>query len=448
MKFTNKIKGWWKTLKKGGDTMDIQKLPSALSQPMATATLAWWQVFRGEMQKTPTHNDMRPIRLAATSTAYLARLVCAEIKLTLPDGMLNRFVQRNLLPNLSRITQKTLVGGYTVIKPYITESGQIFFDVATSRDFKPISFDELGRITEGEFSQRIRYNGKIYERREYHRFDGNSHYIRNTAHIYGNDNMIELSEVPQWAGLREEGVILSAIPMIATFRTPYENNIDPDSPLPISMYANAMDALHDIDEAHSEYRAEFRKTKAKVFGDNGIFDRNGKITDDYFVNVDGDGQHTMEQQLMVYSPAIREDALRKGLETELRTFEMQVGLSTGTFTFDTQRGIFTATQVVSEDKTTFDTACQMQEQLRAVLVDIAAITANLARAYGMEVTDGEPVIEFGDSVFEDTGTEFNRRLQLVGAGALRPELLNAWYFGVNEEQAREMLPSMQSFGGD
>lgn len=447
----DRIKGFFKGLtNKGGEQMEnTDKLRSAASADMQAAIKTWWEIFSGDMQKAPSHENMHPIRLAATSTAYLAQLVCSELKFELPDETLNSFVQRNLLPDLDTITQKTLVGGYTVIKPYITVTGQVYFDVGTSRDFKPISFDENGHITEGEFYQRIAYNGKIYERREYHRFDGKQHYIRNTASLYGSKHSIELSDIPRWAIFQPEGYIPSDIPMIATFRTPYANNIDLDSELPISMYANAVGILHDIDEAHSEYRAEFRKMSAKVFGDNGIFDKTGKITDDYFVNVDGDGMKAIDQQIMSYAPAIREEALRQGLNSELRLYEMQVGISGGTFTFDSQKGLVTATQVLSEDKTTFNAAKQMQKQLLSTLEAIAKITVTLAKFYGMEVTEGDPAIEFGDSVFEDTGTEYNRRFQMVQAGLLRGEEFNAWYFGIPADKARELMPPMsQAFGGD
>ena len=48
----------------------------------------------------------------------------------------------------------------------------------------------------------------------------------------------------------------------------------------------------------------------------------------------------------------------------------------------------------------------------------------------------EAEIAFGDSIFEDTGTEFQRRLQMAQAGILRPEKLLSWYFSVDEDAAR------------
>lgn len=452
MNVLDKIKSLLNGFKQGGETMeeaDLSKVQSALSTKMESATNVWWNVFQNSLPMEKTHKNFRPLPIAYTSTAYLAQLVTAEIKFEVADEKLNGFVQKNLVPNLDRITQLTLVGGYTVIKPYIVSTGEIFFDVGTSRDFRPIALDENGHITEGIFFERIRYKGKVYERREHHIFADGVHTVRNSAYLYGTRRRVELTEIPRWAVLLPEGRIPSEIPMIATFRTPYANNIDLDSELPVSMFANSVGTLHEIDSAHSEYLAEFRKMSAKVFGDNGIFDRNGNITDDYFVNVDGDGQRTMEQQIMTYAPAIREEAHRAQINTELRLYEVQIGVSSGTFTFDSSKGLVTATQVLSEDKTTYNTVCQIQRQLRPVLEALNKITVTLARFYGIECEDGECAIEFGDSVFEDTGTEFNRRFQMVQAGMLKAEEFIAWYFGVPLDKAREMLPPMtEAFGGE
>lgn len=453
MSVLTKIKSLLNGLGKGGDTVeniaDLSKIEAAQSPTMKARTDEWWSIFCGKIPREKTHNHFAPLPVAYTSTAYLAQLVASEIKFEVPDEGLDFFIQKNLVPNLDRITQLTLVGGYTVIKPYITRSGEIFFDVGISRDFKPIVLDENGHITEGIFLERIRYKGKIYERREHHRFDGETHSVKNTAWLYGTRQQVELGEIPRWEMLLPEGQIQSDIPMIATFRTPYANNIDLDSELPVSLFANSVGTLHEIDRAHSEYLAEFRKMSAKVFADETVLQSKKGIPDDYFVTFMGDGTSTVEQQIMTYAPAIREEAHKAAINTELRLYEVQIGVSSGTFTFDSQKGLVTATQVLSEDKTTYNTVAQLQRQLRPVLEALAKITVTLARFYGIDCADGKPAIEFGDSVFEDTGTEFNRRFQLVQAGLLKPEEFNAWYFGVPLEKAREMLPEMtKTFGGD
>lgn len=454
MTVLNALKGLFKG--KGGTDLDrLDRLEScditesAVSGKMRTAIALWWDAWQGQLPFSATHANFLPLPTAYISTEHLARLVTGEIKFEIADENFNGYVQKNLLPNLDRITQLTLVGGYTVIKPYFAQSGEMFFDFGTSRDFLPLALDENGHVTEGIFYERIRYKGKVYERRECHSFRNGVHTVRNTAYLYGTKRRVELSEVPKWAFLLPEGQIPSDIPMIATFRTPYANNIDLDSELPVSVYANSLGTLHEIDEAHSEYRAEFRKMSAKVFADRTVLKGNRGIPDDYFVSMNGDGASTIEQQIMAYAPQIREAELRAGINSELRFYETQIGVSSGTFSFDPQKGLVTATQVLSEDRTTYNTVCQLQKQLRPALQSISRIIVNLAKFYGMDCEDGECAIEFGDSVFEDTGTEFSRRFQMVQAGMLKPELLNAWYFGVPLEKAKEMLPEMTSmFGGE
>lgn len=444
----NALKGLFKG--NGGASVDDFKITDSAESPtMRSATSLWWDAFQGQLPFAQTHKNFKPLPTAYISTAYLAQLVTGEIKFEVADEELNKHVQKNLLPNLDRIVQQTLVGGYTVIKPYFVQSGEMFFDSGTSRDFMPLALDENGHITEGIFYERIRYCGKIYERREHHTFRDGVHTVRNTAYIYGTKRTVELSEIPKWAMLLPEGRIPSDIPMIATFRTPYANNIDLDSELPISIFANSLGTLHEIDEAHSEYCAEFRKMSAKVFADRTVLKENSGIPDDYFVGISGDGTSTMEQQIMAYAPQIRETEHSAKINKELRFYETQIGVSSGTFSFDTAKGLVTATQVLSEDRTTYNTVCQIQRQLRPVLQVLSQIIVTLAWFYGFECEDGECAIEFGDSVFEDTGTEFNRRFQMVQAGLLKPELFVSWYYGVPVERALEMIsPMTEAFGGE
>lgn len=422
------------------EVKSMADIDSAVSGTMKAAINSWWEIFRGVQPFEITHRNYKPLPVAYLSTAHLAKLVVSEIKFEIPDEVFNAYVQKNLLPTLERIVQLTLAGGYTVIKPYLVPTGEMFFDFGTSRDFVPVALDENGHITEGVFYERIQYHGKIYERREHHTFRNGVHAVKNTAVIYGSEQLVELSDIPRWSCLLPYGEIETDIPMIATFRTPYANNIDLNSELPVSIYANSIRTLAEINNAHSEYCAEFRKMSAKVFADSTILHGNKGIPDDYFVSVSSDGVSAIEKQIMAFAPKIRENEHSSAINMEIGLYESQIGLSSGTFSFDSKKGLVTATQVLSEDRTTYNTVCQIQRQLRPVLETLSRIIVTLARFYGLNCNGGECAIEFGDSVFEDTGTEFNRRMMLVQAGLLKPEVLNAWYFGVPLERARDMLP--------
>ena len=131
------------------------------------------------------------------------------------------------------------------------------------------------------------------------------------------------------------------------------------------------------------------------------------------------------------------------LTTLLRLREMQVGFSAGTFAIEPKTGRVTATQVISEDRTTYNTIKAIQDRgLTTGLTDVLYWFDVYAGLYHLAPAGSfAPAVSFGDSIFEDTGVEFERRLSLAQAGYLRPELVNAWYFGVDEKKARQMMPA-------
>lgn len=409
----------------------------------------WWEIFAGKACWNKARS--KPLPIAVLSTSYLSNLICGELKYELSDKYLNEQIGSHLIPQIDKIVQFALVGGYAVIKPYITKTGDIYYDFATSQNFEPIAFDEVGRVVEGVFIDCAKVNKKDYIRKEHHLWHDGLHEVQNKVYLKGSNTELPLSTVPRWARLQQIGKIESEIPMIATLRTPYANNLDPASDLPISMYANSVKTLENIDYAHTSYLSEMKKMESKIFARSDLFlkdeEKGSAIVDDYFYKMEVDAD--INKEIMAFAPVPREEHYKNALNTELRLYEIETGLSSGTFTFDVNKGLVTATQVLSEDKTTYNTARQMQKQLKPVLEAVAEISATLASFYGITVEKGEPGIEFGDSVFEDTGVEFTRRLQLVQAGMYKPELFNEWYFGVPEQKAKKMMGGIQStFGGD
>lgn len=84
-------------------------------------------------------------------------------------------------------------------------------------------------------------------------------------------------------------------------------------------------------------------------------------------------------------------------------------------------------------------------------MDVWATVARLAPAGIYETS-----YTWDDSIITDTDKEFAQRLQLCSAGALRSELLIAWYFGLPCKTPEDMkhiretyMPDMEALvGGD
>ena len=62
--------------------------------------------------------------------------------------------------------------------------------------------------------------------------------------------------------------------------------------------------------------------------------------------------------------------------------------------------------------------------------------------------DVEISIDFDDSIIEDKQTEFNRTLQLVSAGLMKPVEARAILMNEDEETARKALPGMEDMTGE
>ena len=270
---------------------------------------------------------------------------------------------------------------------------------------------------------------------------------------------IPLTDVPRWAGLQPDLLVQGVDrPHFGLLRMPGVNTVD-GSAYPVSLYANALDSIRELDATYYDFFWERSTGKRRMILDRSAAMKdpvNGKpvvnfkeLASDYYMTIDMPDEKPWDD----YTPDFRFDAYKTAMETQLRMLELQTGFSQGTFAIDPKTGRVTATQVISEDKTTYNTIKAIQDRgLTTGLLDILYWFDAYASIYGLAPSGSfEPSVTFGDSIFEDTGTEFARRMQMAEANYLRPELLLAWYFGVSEDKAREMMPAdtgdVLTFGG-
>ena len=227
---------------------------------------------------------------------------------------------------------------------------------------------------------------------------------------------------------------------------PFANAVDMDSNLPVSIYADAVGTIEDIDRVYTDYCWEFKSARRKVYVDNTAFDpwKDGKPKypdADLYVGLETNGQNN--KLFEDYTPEIREQHYQNGINQLLRIYEAQTGVSSGTYSFDVKTGAVTATQVISEDRATYYTVNAIQACQKTAIAHLVYAIDVFASLYHLAPKGKYDLItEFGDSVFEDTQSEFNRRIQLVSQGIMRQEELRAWYLGEDEETAKKNLPEM------
>ena len=143
-------------------------------------------------------------------------------------------------------------------------------------------------------------------------------------------------------------------------------------------------------------------------------------------------RHSRHPPFQDYSPSLRTGEYLTGMKAVLHIIENQCHLSPGSLALDDRTGAMTATEVISQDRTTYNTCAAIQNRGAAPgLRQLARAVEILGDLYGLlPAGETEMQITWGDSIFEDTQKEFERRMELLREGVVSKEDVKAWYFGV------------------
>lgn len=494
-RFKRAVKDWF--MKAGADTgiarefKDIFELGGvpAFQQFYNLGIFPWKSLYKGfyepwHLIAAPTINDPR----AKRRMAYLSlpKAVCSELAGMVwtdqtevsvsTDGFnaeadgdredpLQAFVKKTLEENnfgvkmLESIEKAAALGGSALKVWYemrhdsegkeIPGSGRLKIGYCMADQFVPTAWDNA-EISEACFISRIAKGGYYYTRLEWHRWDGDTYFITNQLYrsqMFRNGNPSEPQDI---LGMRVplaeiypflteetpvEGVEKS---LFSYFRTPTANNIDDNSPLGVSIYANAMETLHALDITFDSFVREFRLGKKRIIVParmiKTVFDpqtgeprRYFDATDETYEALSTDDPDSLKIQ--DNSVELRVEEHVAAMNAFLNIFCLQIGLSAGTFSFDAKSGLKTATEVVSENSKTYKTVKNFQNMIRPAIVRLVDNIIAVASLYKMTTDDGQGVRELAargysvniamdDGITQDRQTNINEGMSLVGAGLL------------------------------
>ena len=298
-------------------------------------------------------------------------------------------------------------------------------------------------------------NGKAhYTRLEYHRYEGEDangpiYAITNKAFKNQLDNgktvlgsPVALQSIPAWAEMQDEVRISNlAKPLFAYFRVPGANTIDPNSPLGLSVFANALTELKAIDVAISRKNTEIEDSKHITFVGQTVIQNatNKGIKLPRFVKGLGmginDGDTTAVHE---HVPTIQTDARIKDINFNLSLAGVKCGFSEGVFVMDGQTGMITATQVESDDRDTIQTIKDDRDALKVALAQAFAGADAMASLYGLApLGEYEANFNFGDITY--SYEEDKAAWRMYAAQGWIPKWLYFVKFeGMSEEEAKAL----------
>jgi len=386
------------------------------------------------------------LNLSSTIASELARLTTIEMKSEIEkQDDLNKDYQK-VVDDARRFVEYGLALGGVILKPYVSKD-RITVDYVTPDLFIPISFDNFGEIDHIVFIDETQIGESFFRRIEEHNLTSGVYEINNACFESDSYNdlgeEVELSKVDRWSDLLESAVLENVDkPLYSYFKNPQANNLDLTSPMGVSCYSRATSLIQDADEQYSRIIWEYEGSELAIDADLTVLNAKGGLPagrERLFRNLGIDQKDGFYE---VFSPAIRDSSLFNGLNQILKRIEYVCGLAVGTIS-DPVEAEKTATEIKSSKQRSYSTVTDIQKSLQNSLEGLVEAMIIYGKIYFKRpITEPSISFEFDDSIIVDTGTEQAIRMQEVAAGLIKPESYLMWRYGVSEEEARKMLPSV------
>lgn len=202
------------------------------------------------------------------------------------------------------------------------------------------------------------------------------------------------------------------------------NNIDLDSPLGISVYANSISQLKGCDLVYDSYMNEYvlgRKriivpiSAAKIqMQEDGVGTPSFDPNDTVYYQMQAD--RNSDLKLTEVDMTIRASDHELGIQRCLDILSMKCGMGTGRYKFDSSGGVKTATEVISDKSDLYQ-----NRQKNAIVVEQAILSMVRAISFLDIGSEIEATVDFDDSIIEDTNATIDKNIKLVING-LRSKL--------------------------
>lgn len=353
----------------------------------------------------------------------------------------------NFLVRANQLIEMAFALGTGAIVEYLGGE-EVMIDYIRADMIYPLSWDN-GDITECAFGSVRVIGGKEVLYLQIHRL-GKADNEEDSEHYYIENKYIDRKESKELDP--PEGVI----PLVPTgydkplfqIITPNIcNNIDLDSPLGVSVFANAIDQLKGCDLVYDSYMNEFVLGRKRILipisfakmqmEKDGVAAPAFDASDTVYYQMPGDRDSNLK--LTEVDMSIRANEHELAVQRSLDVLALKTGLGTGRYQFDSS-GVKTATEVISDKSDLYQ-----NRQKNAIIVNAALIDMVEAIAFLDAEKEVEVSIDFDDSIIEDTNTTIDKNIKLV-QGGLRSKLTAI--MEINKCDETEAEKELERIAGD
>ncbi len=409
-----------------------------LSDKMIDAINEWKQMMNGQADWIA--DSIVSLGIEEGICREFADCALVEMETSLSNERLDRIYQKNI-SNLNENIQEGLALGSFVLKPL----GEAAAEFVSADKIIPISFRDDGKPNDIAFLT-VKKVGDVdyFTRFERHYFINGNLTIENKCFHSQTSRDIglpcSLEAVEEWANIDPGPVTYPGMNRMdfGYYRNPIKNRID-GSACGVSVYESAVDLIRKADIQGARLDWEYESGERAIHVDNKALKQDkstGRFSMEKLkkrlyrgLNLEaGKDQELLKE----YSPEMRDEAFKRGLEEYKREIEFSVGLAYGDLS-DVQEVAKTATEIKTSKNRKYNRVTAIQNNLYDCLEDFAA---GLAFYNSMLNSGYEFSCKFNDSILTDEETERNQDRADVSMGAMQLwEYRKKWY-GETEEQAK------------
>lgn len=327
--------------------------------------------------------------------------------------------------------------------------GTISINYFDAESIYPLSWVN-GIITECAFVSVRVIKGKKYAHVQMHIMEGSEYVIQNYVIECTSGSGTEISpenwrQLKPFESMAEKVNTGSDKRQFVIDRLNNVNNIDPDSPMGVALFANAIDQLRGIDTVYDSYVNEFVLGKKRIFVAPEMLARNADgdpVFDPNDVTFYQLPEDTLkdDKPLVEVNMEIRAEDHSRAINDFLNILSVKCGFGTQHYRFESG-SIQTATQVISENSDMYKTIKKHEIILDSAIKELVSIILRLGNVLGKGLDENaEILVDFDDSIIEDKTTERKEDRLDVAMGAMRIEEYRAKWYNETEEEAAENLP--------
>lgn len=352
--------------------------------------------------------------------------------------------ENSFTKNFADFIEKGFALGTGVLVEYQDENGKILIDYIDGTSIIPFKYTNsyiTGLITINRFTEEKKYYTQI----TIHSFDGKEYIRENQLYVSEKKNDVgeKMDFTIKFPNVKEKETIVTQTPRFQVFKPNLVNNVDIQTPMGISIFANSIDVFQSADIKYDAFCDDFILGKKKILVDRTAMkaqqtvNENGEIehvqyfdaNDRAFVAISG----MEEQPVKEIDFNLRSEEFISAINADINYASSNIGLGSNWYKFDSS-GLKTATEVISENSEAFRTKKHNDIIVNDVIYDLVRTICEMA---GIETK--EIIIEPDDSIIEDKETERTRAQSEVMQGLRSKKNYLMTIRGMSEEEAEKEL---------